>query len=929
MESSISLTIRQEAIMDPLHHSHDEEDAYSQRSSSLEEKREETGLPEEPDGYEPASPHTFFMGRGWSVFKEHDHHRDTDDPDLLYYTPPEETREDEVAERVLSGHEQPFEDHLRRVESHEVHSLLSPGASLDLSGHQEQDRARKVSNAACCCSGIFKSLFGKKTDTGGTTGNRILLELMQDGIHQHTDTVLVEDVHIPRNFITDANRVKMRINGEVVTRNSYKSIAVYRALANIHGIEPQGLQNLCNLLTQRGGNLMHSEYSRDKIVGKGWVMMHPSALEWNIVGLDDGNIKLTLFMHDCQIVDPNDPDDLLGPKLLSSVSMTREITFPLNELNRDLSGARELPDTVTVKDTFTRYEPWQPMPHEEGGSEKERVARFLTGPEEGRDSQTAGKELQRAEAIIRGRTKGSRKIRKTWVLTEGKTAFQHVVDSGTMSEDEKVKAIIVLLRSGLQVGNTDYMDRTLLHLAARGQSHSVVSQLIESGADVNSQSHYGHTPLHGATTKRDAEAAMILLEHGADPKLANRARKRPLEVLQTQYMSAKRKGQHTLYSDQEVAREFLQMAVVLGDEEIVAEIFVLYPDLKRITDSAGNTLMHMAVRSNQLLMIESLRENGVSIDVANRKGETPLHIAAKQGKDQFVRTLVGLRANLNLQDEERRTPMYLAVREGKFQCVRTLLQSPRVDLNLKSIHGKTPLYLVAEQGKFQWVEAFVRSGANPDLSDQNEQTPLYLAVARGDLPCVEKLLELRADPDLSAKNGKTPLHVAAERGYQEALQALIPHANINAKDNDGNTPLHLAARNGKKESVWHLLRSEEVNANARNKRDYTAAHLAVESDDYGALGFLIPKTFFEENEGLIRDRPGERTTILHTALKKEDPRAARMILAHVEVTWVLACGLQDANGKSALVIAQEKDANQQDADSEYFLRKLRGHTSAL
>jgi len=57
----------------------------------------------------------------------------------------------------------------------------------------------------------------------------------------------------------------------------------------------------------------------------------------------------------------------------------------------------------------------------------------------------------------------------------------------------------------------------------------------------------------------------------------------------------------------------------------------------------GNTLLHLAVVSNDDKEVRRLLEAGADPRIANREGQTPLRVAAILGHDDIYRTLSGPR----------------------------------------------------------------------------------------------------------------------------------------------------------------------------------------------------------------------------------------------------------------------------------------------
>jgi ankyrin repeat protein len=64
------------------------------------------------------------------------------------------------------------------------------------------------------------------------------------------------------------------------------------------------------------------------------------------------------------------------------------------------------------------------------------------------------------------------------------------------------------------------------------------------------------------------------------------------------------------------------------------------------TDFMGNTILHRAVVTNNLRLVEALVEKGAKVDVKNTKGETPFSLA-KNGKiEEFLEVAKAMQQTL-------------------------------------------------------------------------------------------------------------------------------------------------------------------------------------------------------------------------------------------------------------------------------------------
>lgn len=88
----------------------------------------------------------------------------------------------------------------------------------------------------------------------------------------------------------------------------------------------------------------------------------------------------------------------------------------------------------------------------------------------------------------------------------------------------------------------------------------------------------------------------------------------------------------------------------------------------------GDSLLHFAVKKDEIRLIKILVKYGIIIDLADLKGLTPLHLAVKDNKYNAAKTLLKAKANPNLGAELDQTPLHLAVINGNVEMLELLRQ---------------------------------------------------------------------------------------------------------------------------------------------------------------------------------------------------------------------------------------------------------------
>lgn len=135
-----------------------------------------------------------------------------------------------------------------------------------------------------------------------------------------------------------------------------------------------------------------------------------------------------------------------------------------------------------------------------------------------------------------------------------------------------------------------------------------------------------------------------------------------------------------------------------------------------------------------------------------------------------------------------------------------LLENDRVSASSKENLPYTPLIFATYRGHIEIVNLLLSHSSEVNHENSLHYTALSAAITNGYTSIARLLLEYpKTEVDQKNAEGITPLGFAAIYGRTEIVERLLPHANINSKDNLARTPLLFAALNGYTSTVRCLL----------------------------------------------------------------------------------------------------------------------------
>ena len=335
-----------------------------------------------------------------------------------------------------------------------------------------------------------------------------------------------------------------------------------------------------------------------------------------------------------------------------------------------------------------------------------------------------------------------------------------------------------------------------IHTAAYQGMANMVTILLANGADIEAKDNMGGTPLHAALHSENcAEIAQILLSKGADPGSADAKGMTPLHCLAS-----------------------------AGNVDMIHRLATTRAMRRTSYNHLGDLPIHTAVRKGHVPAIEALVTEGTDLETKTSFGDTLLHVAVLTNQSQVVEYLLQNEVNVNPWSQS--APAKL---DSHGWVVYSTVLSKRT--RRVQTHSTTPLHYACFAGNYEMAVLLLDHLALVNAATADGKSPLMLAVESDDTNLVYLLLARGAKVDTRLPDSLlTVMHVAAEKGNLETLRVLYQHgASIDARSSDMNSPLDhalLCKDSVKRQAIlkWHqgirrnrFAQAKELNARNRQR----------------------------------------------------------------------------------------------------------------
>lgn len=116
----------------------------------------------------------------------------------------------------------------------------------------------------------------------------------------------------------------------------------------------------------------------------------------------------------------------------------------------------------------------------------------------------------------------------------------------------------------------------------------------------------------------------------------------------------------------------LHSAALYGREDLIRVLKEAGVPINKKDPLAGDTPLHLAVRSDHIGTAKALLDQGSEINARNTNMWTPLHDAAYDGNIPMIQLLLSYSADINAKEQSGNTPTAIAVLKGKMATAKFL-----------------------------------------------------------------------------------------------------------------------------------------------------------------------------------------------------------------------------------------------------------------
>lgn len=150
----------------------------------------------------------------------------------------------------------------------------------------------------------------------------------------------------------------------------------------------------------------------------------------------------------------------------------------------------------------------------------------------------------------------------------------------------------------------------------------------------------------------------------------------------------------------------------------VINLLLPYSDINKC-DADGNSLLHNAIKYNNVSTIKFLISKGCNLNSVSNTFGAPINMAVTTENMEIIKLLVESGANLNLNPSNNGIPpLVYSSASGNFGIVKYLIDKG-CNANETDPDGWSALHSAAEYGHFEIVKLLVNSGADVNYTNKN------------------------------------------------------------------------------------------------------------------------------------------------------------------------------------------------------------------
>lgn len=239
---------------------------------------------------------------------------------------------------------------------------------------------------------------------------------------------------------------------------------------------------------------------------------------------------------------------------------------------------------------------------------------------------------------------------------------------------------------------------------------------------------------------------------------------------------------------EKVLRKFMQFCIAGGSESIIMNAMQLRCQMDGSPQIA--TVYHRNEIFTNFLM------NFCDLTLPDKDGKLVITTAAASNNIYILLTCLQMGMSINSREPFGYTPLHSAAAKGMVEVMEVLFQIQGVDVNAKDIWGCTPLHVATDRSQLSAVKVLLNNrNVKPNLMNEDGKTPFIMAVESGDIEIIKLFMTSSIKKTSTTTKGLTALHIAATKSL-DVFELIAKKSGIDyaAVDSKGRTALDIAKK---------------------------------------------------------------------------------------------------------------------------------------
>ena len=299
---------------------------------------------------------------------------------------------------------------------------------------------------------------------------------------------------------------------------------------------------------------------------------------------------------------------------------------------------------------------------------------------------------------------------------------------------------------------------------------------------------------------------------------------------------------------------------ILEDYYDIVSLFIKYskinigPIITQLRDNNNNIPLHIAIKTNNLKIVQLLLFNDSDCNYIDNKGNNALHYACKSGNQEIVKLILPNIKNINYKNKSGETALHISMIHKYDKIALYLLENTYnhdMDVNITDNDNEyTPLSYAVIWNSMDVIKKILENNGDPNIQDSQGNTCLMLAIKENHISIFKYIYynsqqnkDIHLDYNLWNSKGEILLHLIIKNHKYfnnniDIVENILLHSNLNLQDIYGYSSLHLLAKSGLFDNYKKCLRKKKLNIFLENHENKFVFDYFYKNDKFSMKQFL-------------------------------------------------------------------------------------------